>query len=150
MVFGLPTQEFAKRLISAVFWAILTFLMAYYLPVFIFATLNLPIDEAAFVIVPGAIALTALGILREIFRNHPLGLSAGVALILGSALYLLRITNNGYMTVRAMGLNLTFEFPIIVQIFVTSSMLAAVSVIWSAIHSVGAEPMEKMEEEIKI
>ena len=56
MVFGLPTQEFVKRLMSAVFWAILTLLMAYYLPVFIFATLNLPIDEAAFVIVPGAIA----------------------------------------------------------------------------------------------
>ena len=150
MVFGLPTQEFVKRLISAVFWAILTLLMAYYLPVFIFAKLNLPIDEAAFVIVPGAIALTALGILREIFRNHPLGLSAGVALIIGSALFLLRITNNGYMTIRVMGLNLTFEFPIIVQIFVTSSMLAAISVVWSAIHSVGAEPMETMEEEIKV
>jgi len=47
-------------------------------------------------------------------------------------------------------LRITFEFPIIIQIFVTSSMLAVTSVIWSAIHSIGGEPMEKMEEEIKI
>ena len=124
--------------------------MAYFLPIFLFRTLNLPIEEAQLVIFPGAIALTVLGIIREIFRNHPLGLASGVGLIIGSALYLLRITNNGYMTLRAMGLGITFEFPIIIQIFVTSSMLTAVSVIWSAIHSVGAEPMEKMEEEIKL
>jgi hypothetical protein len=136
--------------VFAVFWAILTFTLAYFLPIFLFRTLNLPIEEAQLVIVPGAIALTALGILREIFRNHPLGLSAGVALVIGSALYLLRITNNGYMMVRAMGLNVTFEFPLIVHIFLTSSMLTAISVVWSAIHSVGAEPMETMEEEIKV
>jgi hypothetical protein len=150
VVFGLPTQEFVRRLVFAMFWAILTFILAYFLPVFLFRTLNLPIEEAQFVILPGAIALTALGIVREIFRNHPIGLSAGVALVIGSALYLLRITNSGYMVVNAMGLKVTFEFPLIVYIFLTSSMLTAISVIWSAMHSVGADPMEKMEEEIKV
>jgi len=150
MVFGLSTQEFVKRLTFATFWAIITFVMAYFLPVFLFRALNLPIEEAQLVILPGAIGLTALGIMREIFRNHPLGLASRVALVIGSALYLLRVTNNGYMTVQATGLRITFEFPIIIQIFVTSSMLAVTSVIWSAIHSSGGEPMEKMEEEIKI
>ena len=150
MIFGLSAQEFVKRLTFAMFWAILTFVTAYFLPVFLFRALNLPIEEAQLVILPGAIVLTALGIIREIFRNHPLGLASGVALVIGSALYLLRITNNGYMTVQAMGLRITFEFPIIIQIFVTSSMLAVTSIIWSAIHSVGGEPMDKMEEEIRI
>lgn len=150
MIFGLPVQEFIRRLVFAVFWAILTFMLAYFLPVFLFRTLNLPIEETQFVILPSAIALTALGIVREIFRNHHLGLCAGVALVIGSAFYLLRITNNGYMTVTAMGLKVTFEFPLIVHIFLTSSMLTAISITWSAIHSVGADPMEKMEEEIRI
>lgn len=149
-MFGLTPQEFVRRLVFAIGWAILTFIIFYSLPVFLFRTLNLPLEEAQLVIVPGAIALITLGVMREVFRNHPLGLASGVGLIIGSALYLLRITNNGFMTVQAAGLRITFEFPIIVHIFVTSSMLTVISVVWSAMHSVGAEPMEKMEEEIKI
>ena len=146
MFLGLTTLQFAKRVIMAVFWAILTFALAFYLPTFAFRLVGLPLEETQPIILPGAIALTTLGVMREVFRNHPLGIASGVGLILGSAFYLLRITNNGFLTIQAMGLKITLEFPILVNLFVTSSMLTLISVIWSAIHSAYAEPM--MEEEI--
>lgn len=146
MFLGLTTLQFAKRVIMAVFWAVLTFALAFYLPTFAFGLVGLPLEETQPIILPGAIALTALGVMREVFRNHPLGIASGVGLVLGSAFYLLRITNNGFLTIQAMGLKITLEFPILVNLFVTSSMLTLISVIWSAIHSAYAEPM--MEEEI--
>lgn len=149
MVFGLSFGEFVRRSFLAIVWAAVTFSLAFYLPTLFSSLANLPTEEAQAVILPGALLLSGLGVLREVFRDHPIGTAAAVGLGIASTVYLLRITNFGYMRVDAAGFRVILEFPSLVYLLATSSMLFVISTIWAAIHSVGAEPMEKLEEEIK-
>ncbi|MEE8186442.1 MAG: hypothetical protein V3T99_02130, partial [Nitrososphaerales archaeon] len=84
-----------------------------------------------------------------VFRGHPLGISASVALGLAAAVYLVTITNGGFLAVTAMGLEITLEFPIILYLFVISASFGAVTNIWSSIHRSGADPLGNLEEEIQ-
>lgn len=138
-----------RRSFFAVLWAVTTFAFAFYLPTIFSNLANFPIEEVQPVILPGALLLSALGVLREVFRDHPIGTAAAVGLGIASTVYLLRITNFGYMRLDAAGFRIILEFPSLVHLFATSSMLFVISTIWAAIHSVGAEPIKKMEEEIQ-
>ena len=148
-ILGLTTARFTIRVIKTILTSSVIFFLAFYIPNLIISSLGLPLADFQPIYLSFTIVLMSLSIFAQVFRGHPLGISASIALGLAAAIYLVTITNGGFLTVNAMGLKITLEFPIILHLFVISASFGAVTNIWSTIHRSGADPLENLEEEIQ-
>ncbi len=149
-ILGLTPVRFALRVIKTVVTSSIIFVLAFYIPNFLISSLGFPLADFQPIYISFTIILMSLSIFSQIFRGHPLGVSASIALSLAAAIYLVRITNGGFLSVSAMGLDITLEFPIILYLFVISASFGVVTNIWSTIHRSGADPLDNLEEVIQV
>ncbi|MEE9282879.1 MAG: hypothetical protein V3U49_02240 [Nitrososphaerales archaeon] len=148
-ILGLTPVRFIIRVTKTILITSVIFFLAFYIPNLIISSLGIPLGDFQPIYLSFTIVLMSLSIFAQVFRGHPLGIFASVALSLAAAIYLVTITNGGFLAVTAMGLEITLEFPIILYLFVISASFGVVTNIWSSIHRSGADPLGNLEEEIQ-